>query len=160
MKYSSGIIRRLDDLNRIVIPEEIRSHFSLKADDPIEIAIDRENNAIVLTPYYPDFDLPNVHKWCNSKIELFQFFGYFLSFVPNATGKFRTNSDFEYGLYDRVDCEYKKSGKPYRYDKRASILPVVENDKTIMYIWSSASDYYMEKLSDDFKSEFCHRGTD
>lgn len=33
----TGIVRRVDDLGRIVIPKEIRRKFGIRADDPMEI---------------------------------------------------------------------------------------------------------------------------
>jgi transcriptional pleiotropic regulator of transition state genes len=37
---STGIVRRIDDLGRIVIPKEIRSTFKIHEADPIEIFTD------------------------------------------------------------------------------------------------------------------------
>lgn len=36
----SGIIRRIDDLGRVVIPKEVRRKFNIKEGDPLEICID------------------------------------------------------------------------------------------------------------------------
>lgn len=47
---NSGIIRRIDDLGRIVIPKEIRRSLRIKEGMPIELMVD-ENGNIVLTPY-------------------------------------------------------------------------------------------------------------
>lgn len=47
---NSGIIRRIDDLGRIVIPKEIRRSLRIKEGMPIEITVD-ENRNIILTPY-------------------------------------------------------------------------------------------------------------
>ena len=47
---SSGIIRRIDDLGRIVIPKEIRRNLRVKEGTPIEITVDK-NGSIILTPY-------------------------------------------------------------------------------------------------------------
>lgn len=45
----TGIIRRLDDLGRIVIPKEIRRELCLEDGAPLEITV--ENSNIVLIPY-------------------------------------------------------------------------------------------------------------
>lgn len=47
-----GIIRRFDDLGRIVIPKEIRRKFKINADEPVEISITEEG--ILLKPYNPE----------------------------------------------------------------------------------------------------------
>lgn len=44
-----GIVRRVDELGRIVIPKEIRKSLRIKEGDPLEIFID--NNGLVLKPY-------------------------------------------------------------------------------------------------------------
>lgn len=43
---SLGIIRKLDELGRIVIPMEIRKSLNIKEKDPIEISVN--NNCIIL----------------------------------------------------------------------------------------------------------------
>ena len=48
---TTGIVRRLDDLGRIIIPKEIRRRCGLAEDDPLEIGI--EDDHITLTPYHP-----------------------------------------------------------------------------------------------------------
>ena len=46
---STGIIRLLDELGRIVIPKELREKFKLKEKDPIEIFVEGSN--IILRKY-------------------------------------------------------------------------------------------------------------
>lgn len=48
----TGIIRRFDDLGRIVIPKEIRRKFKINAGEPVEISIIEEG--ILLKPYNPE----------------------------------------------------------------------------------------------------------
>lgn len=47
----TGIIRRIDDLGRIVIPKEIRRNMGIKEGDPLKICIDKESNGITFIPY-------------------------------------------------------------------------------------------------------------
>lgn len=51
----TGIVRRIDDLGRIVIPKEIRRQLRLHEGDPLEICIS-DNNEIILSKYkhFPD----------------------------------------------------------------------------------------------------------
>ena len=46
---STGIVRRIDDLGRIVIPREIRHTLEIKEGDAIEIIV--EDGNIILIPY-------------------------------------------------------------------------------------------------------------
>lgn len=43
---ATGIVRRIDDLGRIVIPKEIRRTLRIKEGDPLEIYTDREGEVI------------------------------------------------------------------------------------------------------------------
>lgn len=45
-----GIVRRVDDLGRIVIPKEIRRKIGLKEDTPVEMFI-QNGNELVLKKY-------------------------------------------------------------------------------------------------------------
>jgi len=50
---ATGIIRRIDDLGRVVIPKEIRRSLGIKEGDPMEIFTTREGE-ILLKPYQED----------------------------------------------------------------------------------------------------------
>ena len=49
---ATGIVRRVDELGRVVIPIELRNKLDIKVKDPIEIFVD--SNAIVLKKYEPN----------------------------------------------------------------------------------------------------------
>ena len=49
---ATGIVRRIDDLGRIVIPKEIRRVLRIRESDPMEIYTDREGQ-IILKKYSP-----------------------------------------------------------------------------------------------------------
>ena len=49
---STGIVRKLDELGRVVIPIEIRNKFNIAEKDPIEIYVD--GSSIVLKKYEPN----------------------------------------------------------------------------------------------------------
>ena len=49
---STGIIRRVDELGRVVIPIELRNKFGIAEKDPIEIFVDGSN--IVLKKFEPN----------------------------------------------------------------------------------------------------------
>lgn len=48
---STGIVRRVDELGRIVIPKELRRSFSINEKDPLEIFV--EEDTIILKQYRP-----------------------------------------------------------------------------------------------------------
>ena len=48
---ATGIVRRIDDLGRVVIPKEIRRTLRIREGDPLEIFI--EGNYVMLKKYEP-----------------------------------------------------------------------------------------------------------
>ena len=48
---STGIVRNIDELGRIVVPKEIRQRFGIAKNDPVEIYVENEN--IILRKYTP-----------------------------------------------------------------------------------------------------------
>lgn len=48
---ATGIVRRLDDLGRIVIPKEIRRTFSIRENDPLELFVDTEKGLVCFRKY-------------------------------------------------------------------------------------------------------------
>lgn len=49
---ATGIVRRIDDLGRIVIPKEIRRTLHIRESDPLEIYTDKEGQ-VILKKYSP-----------------------------------------------------------------------------------------------------------
>ena len=75
---STGIVRKIDGLGRIVLPIELRKHMEIATGDDIEIFV--EGNTIVLEKYSPscvfcgskdaliDYEGKNVCKHCCEKL--------------------------------------------------------------------------------------------
>ena len=75
---STGIIRNIDELGRIVVPKEIRKKLGIENTDPVEIYV--EGDKIILTKYAPschfcgneedtvDYKGKNICKNCISEI--------------------------------------------------------------------------------------------
>lgn len=60
---ATGIIRRLDDLGRVVIPKEIRRQLKITDGDPLEIFLTTDNE-IVLKPYRAkEYTLRKSENW-------------------------------------------------------------------------------------------------
>lgn len=55
---ATGIVRRIDDLGRIVIPKEIRRTMRIREGDPLEIFTDRDGE-VILKKYSPISELGN-----------------------------------------------------------------------------------------------------
>lgn len=64
---STGIVRHIDELGRVVVPKEIRKKLGIENTDPVEIYVDGDK--IILTKYHP------VCHFCGSIDELAEFKG-------------------------------------------------------------------------------------
>ncbi len=58
---ATGIVRRIDDLGRIVIPKEIRRTLRIREGDPLEIFVDRDGE-VILKKYSPIGELADFAK--------------------------------------------------------------------------------------------------
>ncbi|WP_035724776.1 stage V sporulation protein T [Gracilibacillus boraciitolerans] len=54
---ATGIVRRIDDLGRVVIPKEIRRTLRIREGDPLEIFVDRDGGEVILKKYSPISEL-------------------------------------------------------------------------------------------------------
>ena len=90
---ATGIVRRIDDLGRIVVPKEIRRTLRIREGDPLEIFTDREGE-IILKKYSPIG-------------ELSQFAGEYAESLAQTTG----HSGIDHGL--RPCCD----GIRYRQER-------------------------------------------
>jgi len=63
---ATGIVRRIDDLGRVVIPKEIRRTLRIREGDPLEIFTDREGQ-VILKKYSPIGELNDFsEEYCES----------------------------------------------------------------------------------------------
>lgn len=63
---ATGIVRRIDELGRVVIPKEIRRTLRIREGDPLEIFTDREGQ-VILKKYSPIGELNEfAQEYCDS----------------------------------------------------------------------------------------------
>lgn len=66
---ATGIVRRIDDLGRVVIPKEIRRTLRIREGDPLEIFTDRDGE-VILKKYSPIGELTEfANEFCESLYE-------------------------------------------------------------------------------------------
>lgn len=66
---ATGIVRRIDDLGRVVIPKEIRRTLRIREGDPLEIFTDRDGE-VILKKYSPIGELTEFsNEFCESLYE-------------------------------------------------------------------------------------------
>ena len=74
---ATGIVRRIDDLGRVVIPKEIRRTMRIREGDPLEIYTDREGE-VIFKKYSPIGELAafagqyaeTLHKTCGLHVAI------------------------------------------------------------------------------------------
>jgi stage V sporulation protein T len=59
---ATGIVRRIDDLGRVVIPKEIRRAMRIKEGDPLEIFTTREGEVV-----FKKYNYADEHDWAKAK---------------------------------------------------------------------------------------------
>lgn len=64
---STGIVRNIDELGRIVIPKEMRKKMDIASSDPVEIYVEKDK--IILTKYCPNC------SFCGSESRVSEFKG-------------------------------------------------------------------------------------
>ena len=64
---STGIVRKIDNLGRVVLPIELRRTFDIDKEDPVEIYVD--DNYIILKKYQPSC------VFCNDAQDVINFKG-------------------------------------------------------------------------------------
>ena len=77
---STGIVRKVDELGRIVLPKELRSTLNIQEKDPLEIFV--EDSVIILKKYQP------ACIFCNSMNEITTYKG--LNICSNCLKKLAT----------------------------------------------------------------------
>ena len=64
MLETVGIVRKVDELGRIVLPADIRTLLNIQANDQIKVLVDKENSQVILQKAVP------VCLKCKSKKDL------------------------------------------------------------------------------------------
>lgn len=59
---TTGIVRRVDDLGRVVIPKEIRRTMRIKEGDPLEIFTTRDGEVV-----FKKYNYANEHDWVKAE---------------------------------------------------------------------------------------------
>lgn len=117
---ATGIIRRMDDLGRVVIPKEIRRTLRLREGDPLELYLDNQGG-IVFRKYnvMGDYDADLIKEVCQAGL-----------------------CDTSFGIYDRDGEKVLKFGRaPDAYDTEndpeTNIHPISYDGDLMGYLFST-----------------------
>ncbi|MDE6584279.1 MAG: AbrB/MazE/SpoVT family DNA-binding domain-containing protein, partial [Anaeroplasmataceae bacterium] len=68
---TTGIVRRIDELGRIVIPKEVRKRLRMDSGDFVDISVEEDN--VVLSKFHPlNHDQELIASFCDALKESFQ----------------------------------------------------------------------------------------
>lgn len=95
---ATGIVRRIDDLGRVVVPKEIRRTLRIREGDPLEIFTDREGE-VILKKYSPIG-------------ELSEFAGKYAESLAQTTGHLVCITDKDHVIAASGSGKREFSGKP------------------------------------------------
>ena len=104
---ATGIVRRIDDLGRIVIPREIRRNLRIKEGDPLEIFTTTDGEVV-----FKKYQMHDDVEWQKAKEIV------------------KTFTDLPFALYNNYgDIEvFTKMGMPNYYDNRDGTIYNTEGD--------------------------------
>ena len=120
---ATGIVRRIDDLGRVVIPKEIRRTMRIREGDPLEIYTDREGE-VIFKKYSPIGELTTfaaqyaetLYKTCNLEVIICD------RDAVIAVAGVPKKEYMDKGLSDGLE-EIMKGRSAYRYDDGQKIYP-------------------------------------
>ena len=136
---ATGIVRRIDDLGRVVVPKEIRRTLRIREGDPLEIFTDREGE-IILKKYSPIG-------------ELGQFAGQYAESLAQATGQLVCITDRDHVIAAAGNGKKDFDGKPiskqleHVIEERATILAAQEDETFIKVTLDDTGEYDSQAIS-------------
>ena len=125
---ATGIVRRIDDLGRVVVPKEIRRTLRIREGDPLEIFTDREGE-IILKKYSPIG-------------ELSQFASQYAESLAQSTGYLVCVTDCDRVIAAAGSGKKDFEGKPIS----KQLEDVIENRKNVL---ASQDDAHFMKITLD-----------
>lgn len=131
---ATGIVRRIDDLGRVVIPKEIRRTLRIREGDPLEIFTDRDGG-VILKKYSPIEELSEFSREYSEALH--QTIGHIVMICDKDTIiSVSGGSKKEYGdkkISNEVD-KIMEMRKAVNLDKTAQpIIPIWEGEDSTEY---------------------------
>lgn len=141
---ATGIIRRVDDLGRVVIPKEIRRSLHIREGDPLEIYTDPREQAICFRKYSPvaeQFSEDYLKKVCRALSTALN-----TSIVITDTDSVlgtvgNLGKDFFQGILSESCMDYVRSGVTRSNISLTASTPVRTSTAPVVYFVPIKEDY-------------------
>ena len=130
---ATGIVRRIDELGRVVIPKEIRRTLRIKEGDPLEIFTDRDE--LMLKKYSP---IATLERFSNATARS----------LHDLSGKLAVIMDTDEVLYAYGEGKRELDGKHLSEEmdkilreRRSHVANAVDGDKMVSPVRGSSEEY-------------------
>ena len=136
---ATGIVRRIDDLGRVVVPKEIRRTLRIREGDPLEIFTDRQGE-IILKKYSPIG-------------ELSQFAGQYAESLSQTTGNLVCITDRDHVVAVAGNGKREFDGKPISkqmeniIENREDLVASREDASFVKVTLDDAGEFYSQAIA-------------
>jgi AbrB family transcriptional regulator (stage V sporulation protein T) len=137
---ATGIVRRIDDLGRVVIPKEIRRTLRIREGDPLEIFTDREGG-VILKKYSPIGELTDFSKEYAESLQ--QSIGHIVLISDKDTFVSVSGTSKKDYIEKKVSTELEK----IMDDRKAIILGEGNSNVVPLYSEDSSEKYCCEVIA-------------
>lgn len=124
---ATGIIRRIDDLGRVVIPKEIRRTLKIREGDPLEIFLG-EDNCVCFQKYSVLGSLSE--EALRTAITMASKSGLRPIAIYDTTVKLRGMEN--YPAY--VPSEWERGNEPFEYSETYGVYPITTDGERMGYV--------------------------
>lgn len=134
---ATGIVRRIDDLGRIVIPKEIRRSLAIREGDPLELYVNTKDHTVVFKKYQvaEEYDAETIQRLLNAIFGKIKW-AVFVRQDLLTTNDLRFPDDL-----DAIDPEFKRAVFSIDGDE---VVIVVGNDTPDLNIAKSVLKAFMD----------------
>ena len=123
---ATGIIRRVDDLGRVVIPKEIRRTLKIREGDPLEIFL--ENDCICFQRYSALGSLTD--GTLRIALAMAANSGLHPIAIYDTVSKLRGTKNFPSYVPSEWECE----NKPFAYNNTYGVYPIITDGERMGYV--------------------------
>ena len=135
---ATGIIRRIDDLGRVVIPKEIRRSLKIREGDPLEIFL--ENNCVCFQKYSILGSL--AEEPLQIAIKMASNSGLRSIAIYDIDKKLRGMENFP--AY--VSKTWEDEDEPFEYNATYGVYPIDADDERVGYVVCDSQDMGCEMM--------------
>lgn len=133
---ATGIVRRIDDLGRVIIPKDIRRSLKIREGDPLEIFI--ENNCVCFQKYSTLGSL--AEEPLQIAIKMASKSGLRPIAIYDTTVKLRGMENFT----SYVPTQWEFENKPFKYNDTYGVYPIHADGDLVGYAVCDSQDMGVE----------------